>query len=100
MCVLADESERTKQNVISKKESCMTKEDVAAIAIQEGSENGPLGGWKAAWLDERPEAGMIVCQNGNWYVAVAGRCREGYRGYIGGLYARWVQVPAEECADW
>jgi hypothetical protein len=78
----------------------MTKKEVVAKAATEGSENGPLGAWPGARLDQRPEAGMLVQSDGNWYVAVAGFRREGTKGDLGGLYARWVKVPASECEDW
>jgi hypothetical protein len=78
----------------------MTKEEVAKKASFEGSEEGPLGAWSCARLAQRPQAGAVVQVDGNWYVAVAGRRHEGYRGDYGGLYARWVQVPADECKDW
>ena len=47
-----------------------------------------------------PEAGALTQVDGRWYVAVAGVRREGYKGNYGGLYARWVQVPEDECKDW
>jgi hypothetical protein len=78
----------------------MKKEEVVELAKIEGSENGPLGKWLAARLDQFPEAGALTHVNGKWYVAVAGTRREGYKGGLGGLYARWVQVPETECNDW
>lgn len=78
----------------------MKKEEVAATAAKQGSEDGPLGAWPRARLAQRPEAGALVQVDGNWYVAVAGVRHEGTRGTLGGLYARWVRVPAEECKDW
>lgn len=78
----------------------MKKEEVVATASVPGSENGPLGTWPRARLDQSPEAGNLVQVNGNWYVAVAGVRREGTKGNYGGLYARWVQVPANECEGW
>lgn len=78
----------------------MTKDEVSKIAGCEGSETGPLGKWRSARLAQSPEAGVLTQVDGNWYVAVAGCRREGYKGNYGGLYARWVQVPAEECKDW
>lgn len=78
----------------------MTKEEMKAVAERPGSENGPLGAWPRARLDQRPDAGELVQVDGNWYVAVAGYRREGFKGDYGGLYARWVQVPEDECKDW
>jgi hypothetical protein len=73
----------------------MTKEQIAALAAQPGSENGPLGEWPRTRLDQRPEAGAMAQHDGRWYVAVAGVRREGTRGSLGGLYARWVQIPPD-----
>jgi len=78
----------------------MTKDELMSIAGRQGSEKGPLGAWPSARLDQRPNAGDLVQVNGHWYVAVAGVRREGQRGDYGGLYARWVQVPANECEGW
>lgn len=78
----------------------MTMDEVKAIAGREGSENGPLGKWPRARLAQTPEAGALTQVDGNWYVAVAGVRREGTKGNYGGLYARWVQVPAAECEGW
>ncbi len=78
----------------------MTKEEMVKVAGTPGSENGPLGAWPRARLDQFPNAGDLVQANGNWYVAVAGVRREGTKGNYGGLYARWVQVPANECEGW
>lgn len=83
-----------------KKELQVTQNELKSQAGRPGSENGPLGLWTSARLAQRPEAGQLVQVNGSWYVAVAGVRQEGYRGDYGGLYARWVQVPREECADW
>lgn len=76
------------------------KEKVMAMAAQMDSENGPLGAWPPARLDEAPDAGALIQVDGKWYVAVAGVPREGTKGNYGGLYARWVQVPASECNGW
>ena len=78
----------------------MEKEEMAKIARWEGSENGPLGKWPRARLEARPEAGNILQVDGKWYVAVAGVREENAKGNYGGLYARWVQVPANECEGW
>ncbi len=78
----------------------MKKSELVALARIPGSERGPLGAWASARLALRPNAGDITCIDRNWYIAVAGVRREGYKGNIGGLYARWVQVPEEECRDW
>ncbi|MEK7537015.1 MAG: hypothetical protein AAB584_01020 [Patescibacteria group bacterium] len=78
----------------------MKKEEMAAIAAQPGSEEGMLGAWPRARLDQTPNAGDLTQVNGNWYVAVAGYRREGTKGILGGLYARWVQVPKKECEGW
>lgn len=77
-----------------------TKEMIAATAAREGSEEGPLGTWPRARLTQTPEAGATIKVGGDWYVAVAGRRREGYKGDFGGLYARWVKVPEAECSEW
>ena len=78
----------------------MKKDELAAEAAQENSELRTMGSWARARLDARPEAGKIVFTNGHWYVAVAGQRREGSYGTIGGLYSRWVEIPAEICKDW
>lgn len=72
--------------------------ELSAQAAVEGSENGSLGVWSSARLDVRPDAGALTVVGGRLYVAVAGRSREGYRGDVGGLYSRWVQVPVDHPA--
>jgi hypothetical protein len=78
----------------------LTKETLKRIASQQGSEDGPIGAWSKARLDEIPNAGDIVQVDGKWYVAVAGCRREGVKGSGGGLYARWVQVPSQFSERW
>ena len=78
----------------------LTREELAAIAGRPGSENWAIGRWPRVSLRRRPEAGLVYFENGQWFVGVAGVRREGYRGELGGLYARWVAVPPSVSVSW
>lgn len=82
------------QLVVERYEICAPAQIVEAAreARNIGSEEGPLGDLPGARLRRQPEAGDIHYEAGCWYLAVAGRRREGYRGDYGGLYARWVDA--------
>jgi len=71
---------------------------LAHLAGEEGSEHrGSCRVWARpeGRLTAFPEAGSIVYERAQWWVAVAGARREGYRGDYGGLYARWVAIPSD-----
>lgn len=76
------------------------KERILSLASQRDSENGPLGRWKPARLEVKPEDGAMIKVDGKWYVSVIGYSKERTGDYSGGIYARWVEIPEDMCQGW